>query len=168
MPRSSSAPAVLCAFFAAGNSWPRGRPRLETRRRRSGLPPRQGPVRSRLMVSQRDEEANRLSGRLARYARVGTGVGGMAAKMIGSRALGREVDRSAQAAELARMLGGLKGPIMKVAQLLATIPDALPPEYAIELAQLQADAPPMGWAFVKRRMTAELGPGWQSRFSQFE
>jgi predicted unusual protein kinase regulating ubiquinone biosynthesis (AarF/ABC1/UbiB family) len=120
------------------------------------------------MAPIRDEEANRLSGRLARYARVGTGVGGLAAKMIGSRALGREVDRADQAAELARMLGGLKGPIMKVAQLLATIPDALPPEYAIELAQLQADAPPMGWAFVKRRMTAELGPGWQSRFSQFE
>jgi predicted unusual protein kinase regulating ubiquinone biosynthesis (AarF/ABC1/UbiB family) len=66
------------------------------------------------------------------------------------------------------MLGGLKGPIMKVAQLIATIPDAVPPEYAIELAQLQADAPPMGWAFVKRRMIAELGPGWQSRFAAFE
>ena len=120
------------------------------------------------MASTRDDEANRLSGRLARYARVGTGVGGLAAKMIGSRALGLEVDRGAQAAELARMLGGLKGPIMKVAQLIATIPDAVPPEYAIELAQLQADAPPMGWAFVKRRMTAELGPGWQGRFEQFE
>jgi predicted unusual protein kinase regulating ubiquinone biosynthesis (AarF/ABC1/UbiB family) len=126
-----------------------------------------GP-KDRLMAAKYDDEANRLSGRLARYARVGTGVGGMAARMIGSRALGREVDRNAQAAELARMLGGLKGPIMKVAQLLATIPDAVPPEYARELAQLQADAPPMGWAFVKRRMTAELGAGWQSRFKRFE
>ena len=114
------------------------------------------------MNSTQDDEANRFSGRLARYARVGSGVGGLAAKMIGSRALGLEVDRAAQAADLARMLGGLKGPIMKVAQLIATIPDAVPPEYAIELAQLQADAPPMGWAFVKRRMTAELGPSWQS------
>ena len=116
----------------------------------------------------RDDEANRLSGRLARYARVGAGVGGLAARTIGSRALGREPDRSADAAELARMLGGLKGPIMKVAQLLATIPDALPPEYSLELAQRQADAPPMGWAFVKRRMTAELGAGWQGRFAAFE
>ena len=116
----------------------------------------------------RDDEANRLSGRLARYARVGAGVGGLAARTLGSRALGREPDRSADAAELARMLGGLKGPIMKVAQLLATIPDALPPEYSLELAQLQADAPPMGWAFVKRRMTAELGAGWQGRFAAFE
>jgi predicted unusual protein kinase regulating ubiquinone biosynthesis (AarF/ABC1/UbiB family) len=120
------------------------------------------------MSSSGDDEANRLSGRLARYARVGTGVGGLAARMIGSRALGRGADRSTQAAELARMLGGLKGPIMKVAQLIATIPDVVPPEYAVELAQLQADAPPMGWAFVKRRMTAELGPDWQSRFASFE
>ena len=59
---------------------------------------------------------------------------------------------------LAAALGGLKGPIMKVAQLLATIPDALPAEYANELMKLQSQAPPMGWAFVKRRMSAELGP----------
>jgi predicted unusual protein kinase regulating ubiquinone biosynthesis (AarF/ABC1/UbiB family) len=120
------------------------------------------------MTTSHDDEANRLSGRLARYARVGTGVGGLAARMIGARALGREPDRGMQAAELARMLGGLKGPIMKVAQLIATIPDAVAPDYAIELAQLQADAPPMGWAFVKRRMSAELGPDWQGRFATFE
>ena len=120
------------------------------------------------MASDRDEEANRLSGRLSRYARVGAGVGGLAARMVGARAFGRESDRGAQAADMAKMLGGLKGPIMKVAQLIATIPDAVPPEYAMELSQLQADAPPMGWAFVKRRMSAELGPDWQSRFASFE
>jgi predicted unusual protein kinase regulating ubiquinone biosynthesis (AarF/ABC1/UbiB family) len=57
---------------------------------------------------------------------------------------------------------------MKVAQLLATIPDALPKEYANELVQLQADAPSMGWPFVKRRMASELGPDWQQRFRSFE
>ena len=57
---------------------------------------------------------------------------------------------------------------MKVAQLLATIPDALPTEYAAELMKLQSDAPPMGWPFVKRRMAAELGPDWRSKFSSFE
>ena len=115
-----------------------------------------------------DREANRFSGRLSRYARVGTGVGGIAARMIGSRAFGLDLDRGKNAAELAAALGGLKGPIMKVAQLLSTIPDALPPEYAMELAQLQANAPPMGWAFVKRRMNAELGTGWQQRYAEFE
>ena len=57
---------------------------------------------------------------------------------------------------------------MKVAQLLATIPEALPAEYAAELGQLQSQAPPMGWPFVRRRMAAELGPDWESRFASFE
>jgi predicted unusual protein kinase regulating ubiquinone biosynthesis (AarF/ABC1/UbiB family) len=134
----------------------------------SGRPPIRLLVRGLSGAPLNDSEKNRLSGRLARYARVGAGVGGFAAKAIGSRALGLDVERQAQAAELARLLGGLKGPIMKVAQLVSTIPDVLPPEYAMELSQLQADAPPMGWAFVKRRMAAELGPGWAKRFGSFE
>jgi predicted unusual protein kinase regulating ubiquinone biosynthesis (AarF/ABC1/UbiB family) len=51
---------------------------------------------------------------------------------------------------------------------MATIPDLLPPEYAEELAQLQANAPAMGWPFVKRRMRAELGVDWQDKFAAFE
>ncbi len=120
------------------------------------------------MPDSTDHEANRLSGRLTRYARVGTGVGGLAARMLRERALGRELDPSARAADIAQMLGGLKGPLMKVAQLAAHIPDVLPPEYAVELQKLQAEAPPMGWAFVRRRMRAELGDGWEKRFNSFE
>ena len=115
-----------------------------------------------------DREANRFSARAARYARVGANVGGVAARMAGARLMGRGLDRSRNAAELAAALGGLKGPIMKVAQLLATIPDALPTEYVTELQKLQSQAPPMGWAFVKRRMTAELGADWQKKFAKFE
>lgn len=115
-----------------------------------------------------DRESNRFSKRMSRYARVGTGVGGIAARMAGARFFGREIDRDQNAGELAAALGGLKGPLMKVAQLLSTIPDALPPEYAMELARLQSQAPPMGWAFVKRRMAAELGAGWRSRLADFE
>ncbi len=72
------------------------------------------------------------------------------------------------AADLKAALGGIKGPLMKVAQLLATIPDALPKEYVNELIQLQANAPAMGWPFVRRRMAGELGPDWQGRFRDFE
>jgi predicted unusual protein kinase regulating ubiquinone biosynthesis (AarF/ABC1/UbiB family) len=118
--------------------------------------------------TRRDAEANRFSARAARYARVGANVGGVAAKMAGARFLGLDLDRVRNAAELAAALGGLKGPIMKVAQLMATIPEVLPPEYTIEFAKLQSEAPPMGWPFVKRRMTAELGPGWQNKFSSFD
>ncbi|MAA98837.1 MAG: ABC transporter ATP-binding protein [Stappia sp.] len=116
----------------------------------------------------RDREQNRLSARVGRYARVGANMSGLAAKLAGARVFGMEIDDAKQARELAEALGGLKGPLMKVAQLLSTIPDAIPPEYAEELAKLQAAAPPMGWAFVKRRMQAELGPRWQSRFESFD
>jgi predicted unusual protein kinase regulating ubiquinone biosynthesis (AarF/ABC1/UbiB family) len=115
-----------------------------------------------------DTERNRLSARAARYARVGANVGGIAARFAGARFLGLGLDRAKNATELMAALGGLKGPIMKVAQLLATIPDALPPEYAQQLAKLQSEAPPMGWAFVKRRMMAELGSDWQAKFAHFE
>ena len=115
-----------------------------------------------------DREKNRFSARAKRYANVGSKVGGVAARMAGARLLGKPQDRAANALGLAAALGGLKGPIMKVAQLLATIPDALPAEYANELIKLQSQAPPMGWAFVKRRMSAELGPDWQSKFKEFE
>jgi predicted unusual protein kinase regulating ubiquinone biosynthesis (AarF/ABC1/UbiB family) len=115
-----------------------------------------------------DREKNRFSARAKRYARVGANVGGVAARMAGARFFGFSLDRAANAIELAAALGGLKGPIMKVAQLLATVPDALPPEYANELMKLQSQAPPMGWAFVKRRMSAELGAGWEKKFKSFE
>src|ERR1044071_3508903 len=115
-----------------------------------------------------DNEKNRFSARAARYARVGANVGGVAARIAGARLFGLSFDRGRNAIELAAALGGLKGPIMKVAQLMATIPDALPPEYASELTKLQRQAPPMGWAFVKRRMQAELGPDWQDKFARFE
>jgi len=114
------------------------------------------------------DEQNTFGGRVARYARVSTAVGGLAARMAGERYLGIKVDRDAHAKELRAALGGLKGPLMKVAQLLATIPEAIPDEYVAELSQLQSNAPPMGWAFVRRRMQAELGHGWQEKFKSFE
>ena len=112
-------------------------------------------------------EDNRFSARAARYVKVGTNVGAVGLRMAGDRLLGREHDRSKAAADLAAALGGLKGPLMKVAQLLSTIPEALPKEYARELSQLQSAAPPMGPAFVRRRMQVELGPDWRRRFADF-
>src|SRR5690348_3322427 len=114
------------------------------------------------------DERNSLGGRVMRYARVGAAVGGLAARVAGQRYLGLRIDRAEHAAELKVALGGLKGPLMKVAQIMATIPDALPREYVEELQQLQANAPAMGWPFVKRRMAAELGNSWQSKFKSFE
>lgn len=115
-----------------------------------------------------DDEANRFAGRARRYGRVGLSAGAMAARIAGSRLLGREGSRDDEARQLAAALGSLKGPLMKMAQMLATIPDAVGPEYAAEFAQLQSQAPPMGWPFVRRRMASELGPDWQQRFAWFD
>jgi len=109
-----------------------------------------------------------FSGRVRRYAQVSSAMGGLAARLAGERYLGISVDRERHAADLKAALGGIKGPLMKVAQLLATIPDALPKEYVNELIQLQANAPAMGWPFVRRRMAGELGPDWRTRFRDFE
>jgi predicted unusual protein kinase regulating ubiquinone biosynthesis (AarF/ABC1/UbiB family) len=113
-------------------------------------------------------EDDTLVGRVRRYTRVSSAVGGLAARLAGQRYLGLPIDKGRHAAELRRALGGLKGPLMKVAQIMSTIPQALPREYAEELAQLQSNAPAMGWPFVKRRMVAELGPDWPNRFASFE
>lgn len=110
----------------------------------------------------------RFGGTVRRYAQVGQAMAGLGARYAGERFLGMKLDKSRHAEDLRAALGGLKGPLMKVAQILSSIPDALPEEYALELAQLQADAPHMGWPFVKRRMMAELGAGWQSRFAAFD
>jgi predicted unusual protein kinase regulating ubiquinone biosynthesis (AarF/ABC1/UbiB family) len=113
------------------------------------------------------EPENTLAGRVRRYAQVSGTMGGLAARLAGQRLLGIDIDQTRHAEELRLALGGLKGPLMKVAQLLATIPEALPKEYATQLSQLQSQAPPMGRPFVRRRMASELGPDWQSRFKSF-
>ena len=40
-------------------------------------------------MSDKDNEANRLSARAVRYARVGANVGGVAARIVGTRLAGR-------------------------------------------------------------------------------
>jgi predicted unusual protein kinase regulating ubiquinone biosynthesis (AarF/ABC1/UbiB family) len=119
------------------------------------------------MAERPRDESSSLFGEIRRMARTSSAVGGIAVRMVGERAFGIKTDRAVHADDLRVILGGLKGPLMKVAQFLSTVPNVLPAEYAAQLAELQANAPPMGWAFVRRRMASELGPDWQSRFSSF-
>ncbi len=118
-------------------------------------------------MAKKPGDENTLTGRVKRYAQVGTAIGGFAARVAGERVLGIKGDRAKNAEGLKLALGGLKGPLMKVAQILSTIPEALPAEYAAELAQLQANAPHMGWPFVNRRMTSELGDDWKDKYKGF-
>jgi predicted unusual protein kinase regulating ubiquinone biosynthesis (AarF/ABC1/UbiB family) len=113
----------------------------------------------------KNDEANRFGARAARYVAVGAQAGGLAARMLSGRLRG---GGESNAQKLATALGGLKGPLMKAAQFLATIPEALPADYAEALATLQSEAPPMGAGFVARRMIGELGPDWRSKFRNFD
>lgn len=114
------------------------------------------------------EEKSTVGGRIKRYARVSTTMTGLAARLAGQKYLGLDINKPEHAKQLMESLGNLKGPLLKVAQLLATIPNALPKEYAAELQKLQSQAPPMGWLFVRRRMAAEMGRDWESKFKSFE
>ncbi|MGN7439289.1 MAG: ABC1 kinase family protein [Alcanivorax sp.] len=114
------------------------------------------------------KERNTLGGRMKRYGQVSGTMANLAIKLAGERYLGLGIDRPEHAEKLMRSLGNLKGPLMKVGQILSTIPEALPSEYATEFQQLQSNAPPMGWPFVRRRMKTELGADWQSKFKSFE
>ena len=112
------------------------------------------------------DEINKFSKRVARYANLGTSAGSIALKLLGTKFFNKENEKNAE--DLKNILGNLKGPIMKIAQLLSTVPDLLPEEYVNELTKLQSNAPPMGWNFVKRRMKNELGFNWLDSFDSFE
>ena len=105
--------------------------------------------------------------KITRYARTLGNVATLGGSMTAEKIIKSDYLRQENARRLKMAIGKMKGPMMKIAQLLATIPEALPDDYARELAQLQNNAPPMGRLFVNRRMKAELGPGWQSRFQSF-
>ncbi|HEX4078621.1 MAG TPA: AarF/ABC1/UbiB kinase family protein [Rhizomicrobium sp.] len=106
--------------------------------------------------------------RLARFARVSAGLTGVAARGAGRALGGTRIFSASNAADLTAVLGNLRGPVMKVAQFVATIPGVLPPDVAAPLLTLQTNAPPMGTAFVRRRMAAELGPDWEKKFRRFD
>ena len=113
----------------------------------------------------KDKEDPQLAKQVGRHLRVGGSTSGLAVKLLLSRLTGAETAHNAE--EVKRVLGSLKGPLMKIAQLLATVPDALPPAYIEALQELQSNAPPMGKWFVARRMQSELGADWQERFDDF-
>ena len=114
------------------------------------------------------KEDNNLISRVKRYSKVTSSLTSLATKFAGKKYLNFDLSDQKYAAQITEILGNLKGPLMKVAQLSSTIPDLLPEEYAQKLAELQSNAPPMPWVFVKRRMKSELGEDWQKHFSNFE
>src|SRR5215469_8369702 len=124
--------------------------------------------RSVSRAARSDKSENGLARRLTRLARVSAGLTGVAARGAGRALGGTRIFSASNAADLTEVLGNLRGPVMKVAQFVATVPGALPREVAAPLLSLQTNAPPMGATFVRRRMAAELGRDWEKNFHSFE
>ena len=103
-----------------------------------------------------------------RYAKTSGLVTSTMARHVAENVLGATINHEKHSSHLTAALGNLKGPIMKMAQFLATVPGALPDEYAKAFLSLQTNAPPMSSVFVNRRMQSELGPNWQDSFDHFE
>ncbi len=74
--------------------------------------------------------------------------------------------RSAE--DVAKVLGGMKGAIMKAGQMLSFIADGLPPEAKAALATLQADVPPMAPSLAEGVIREELGAEPAKLFLDFE
>ncbi len=126
------------------------------------------PILLKITYKMTDENKNSTGNNIKRYSKVSGTMAGIAVKIAGEKFLGIKIDKEEHAKNLLKSIGNLKGPLMKVGQILATIPQALPPEYAKALQELQSNAPPMGWAFVKRRMKTELGNDWAKKFKTFD
>ena len=71
------------------------------------------------------------AGRIKRYAKVTSAVGGLAAKLAGEKYLGLKIDKENHAKQLREALGGIKGPIMKIAQTVSYTHLTLPTTYSV-------------------------------------
>ncbi len=124
-----------------------------------------------------DDDRKPLPGRFVRTLKTAW-LGGS----IGSRyALGRiadsmrsspDQDRGARHLENAKRVVAtmteLRGPLLKVGQLLSAHLDALPPEYAAVLKPLQERVRPMGFATVRDVVETQLGADLETLFARFE
>lgn len=95
----------------------------------------------------------RERGRTRRLFGLGARTGGA---FLRSR-LGGEADWRALGEALFEGLSELKGPAMKLAQIVAQWDDLLPPDLAEELARLQRQAEPMPWEGIRRTLEAQYG-----------
>ncbi|HEV3352681.1 MAG TPA: AarF/UbiB family protein [Acidimicrobiales bacterium] len=72
------------------------------------------------------------------------------------------------AQDVAEVLGGMKGAIMKAGQMISFVAEGLPPEAQAALATLQAEVPPMAPSLAESVVRAELGGDPQKLFLDWD
>lgn len=70
--------------------------------------------------------------------------------------------------EIANTLGGMKGAVMKVGQVVSQYRDLLPPELVNALSKLQKDSPPLPFSAIEPRLRAAFGEQLYEHFSSIE
>jgi len=130
------------------------------------------------------DESKIPKGRVRRSAKLGTALGGQAARHAGTRAasLARSEEEAQErlearhletAVKMVSILGEMKGAAMKLGQLASFIDtELLPPEYAEiyqeQLAKLRTSAPPMPWSEVEKVIESDYGEPVFEHFTEFE
>ncbi|MBL8601261.1 MAG: AarF/ABC1/UbiB kinase family protein [Myxococcales bacterium] len=126
----------------------------------------------------RDPE-EKVPGRLMRTLKTGWLGSTVASSYLGGKLLDKLRGEEPRAeAELARHLQNakriattmkeLRGPMMKVGQLLSTHAEALPGEYGEVLRSLQSSAPPMKYETIRDVIEMDLGGTPESLFASFD
>ncbi|UYV17726.1 AarF/ABC1/UbiB kinase family protein [Halomonas qaidamensis] len=105
----------------------------------------------------------RERGRTRRLLGLGARTGGALLKTR----LGGQADWRALGEALFEGLSELKGPAMKLAQIMSQWDDLLPPDLANELARLQRQAEPMPWPRIREALVLQYGD-INKHFSQIE
>ncbi|MBZ5486821.1 AarF/ABC1/UbiB kinase family protein [Halomonas aquamarina] len=105
----------------------------------------------------------RERGRTRRLMGLGARTGGA---MLKTR-LGGQADWRALGEALFEGLSELKGPAMKMAQMMSQWDDLLPPDLAEELSRLQRQAEPMPWPRIREALVLQYGD-LDQHFSRIE
>jgi ubiquinone biosynthesis protein len=115
----------------------------------------------------------RATPRTARVAQVGAAILArfrwlrLVAAARGEAAL-RDDDHRDLARRTARAAAELRGGIAKLGQLVSCRPDLVGPVWAVELAALQSEIPPVDAASIRARIEAELGVPIAACFAEFD
>jgi predicted unusual protein kinase regulating ubiquinone biosynthesis (AarF/ABC1/UbiB family) len=114
--------------------------------------------------------------RTAQLARIGARTGTDYAAMRARGTLASEARRDElrhefelrTAEQVAEVLGGMKGALMKLGQMASYLDQGLPVPVRDALAQLQSDAPPMSIELVEQMLRDELGGTSAELFAEFD
>ena len=124
------------------------------------------------------DSEEKVPGRIVRTLKTGLMGSAVASSYLGGKLFDRfradagraevELQRHVQNAKrITETMKELRGPLMKVGQLLSTHAEALPGEYGEILRSLQSSAPPMAYATIRDVIVKDLGAPPEEIFKTF-